>query len=106
MPGTKKAGPLTSFIGARGGIRTHTGFNSHKALNLACLPISPPEQQDEKSGKMQKSSKPWRMYSNPLTRAGNPASRGRIWEPKGFPIAGGRARVFLLKKRVGSWRFP
>ena len=29
--------------GARGGIRTHTGFNSHKALNLACLPISPPE---------------------------------------------------------------
>ena len=32
------------WIGARGGIRTHTGFNSHKALNLACLPISPPEQ--------------------------------------------------------------
>ncbi len=30
-------------FGARGGIRTHTGFNSHKALNLACLPISPPE---------------------------------------------------------------
>jgi hypothetical protein len=30
--------------GARSGIRTHTGFNSHKALNLACLPISPPEQ--------------------------------------------------------------
>ena len=34
--------------GARGGIRTHTGFDAHKALNLACLPISPPEQGDKK----------------------------------------------------------
>ncbi len=37
--------PSVSLLenGARGGSRTHTGFNSHKTLNLARLPISPPE---------------------------------------------------------------
>ena len=40
----KKSRKIPAIFGARGGIRTHTGFNSHKALNLACLPISPPEQ--------------------------------------------------------------
>ena len=49
LPYTKKADHIDRPLnfGARGGIRTHTGFDAHKALNLACLPISPPEQLDE-----------------------------------------------------------
>ena len=82
--------------GARGGIRTHTGYNSHKALNLACLPISPPERVEKED------------WQDSDARLAVQAVKGeklgeRLWA-LGFRLQGRALRPQGLKSKVYSLR--